>query len=182
MLEKIDSICLPFFQKIADKIQIGIGVNNFQIARILLIFNATVVTAIETIIAFNTEHYVSCVVVAILNPLILMGYWRQSYTIESLCQNANFKNPFERDYVWIRGLIVVLAGGNLFLDGVFLLTGIGQTEIVRYFVNDIESIFLMMMFYFLSCTPKPPSRSKLKKLISSIKQLATTKRSLGYAR
>lgn len=166
-MKKIDTIILGKYQSFSDWTQDVFGITNFFIAKYI----------ISTLLAINEIWYVSYRVLHDGRSLILYAgslivillSMRMPVFVKKIealvSSNPNFKNPFAEMTADFRQQQLLPLTTFLFVFN----TAISFSSFV-FFVNNLIFWFSMVSStYFLCCTPKPPSKSKLKKAIEKVK-------------
>jgi len=181
----IDSFLLNKFQKFSDWSQDTFGVNNFILAKVMTCISAPAM--VGQIIYFAMIKYNFFGAFFQTLTLIFLGLIFNDI-VKGGEKRVNESPEFAND------LVIKLRFLRLLYVFIFFLTLSGLPEIVSYFVSnyseplefykyiyfamdDIEDTAFLLLAYFMSCTPKPPKPSKLKKLLDKAK--VTIKGSLG---
>ncbi len=156
----LDQILIAFFEKIAHKFQDWTGKNNFWLVR------ATVFVYIA-ITLMNFEKDQSLHIAFVMVMIISFMFLRISFKAESLVsKNGKFKNVLSQPNLFVAVVRIGYVG---------LLIVRPAVEYVKDFnlsASEISSISgncaFMCILYFICSTPKPPSDSKIKKLLQSL--------------
>lgn len=175
-MRKIDALVLGFFQDISDKCQSIFGFNNFTLARfsigcviICSIMDFPIELQISKVVTGPVVLFMSATTLFLL--FVMYRIYELSRAMESFCENnREFKNPFEEAAIIFR----------LFAIGFFMLNIVSlyqariqylqlmNTQNYWRYVHGVMyeswATFYSCCWYFISCTPKPPQKSKIKKL------------------
>ena len=178
-LSVVDERILKFTQTISDQVQDLTGITCITIGKIFLVscfvFSSALVTS--SILAKNAELFwgiigvqtmASCSAVLIINKL----------NRESTTSNAAFRNPLEQQFAKKRLIYIAYMIIGLLLVGMELSNDKDSWYVIGITSLALNSISQFCMIYFMSCTPKPPSKSKLKKLMHSIREAFTPRPTL----
>jgi hypothetical protein len=173
MLKKVDEKTLKFFQKISDWFQLWLGISNFALAKFLLIVSAFSFLS-ESIERFfgNTWDFFNVLAICIA-VILTLGIWIEIDSSERSCRNNPvFSNPSVIKLSFWR--LISLFGFTLAILAfiVYILTFVLNSPLTKEkhaFLADVyhhlyKAVFFMSV-YFASCTPRPPSRSKIRKMI-----------------
>ncbi len=175
-LKKLDALLLSKFQSISDWMQDKIGVNNFIISKRVL--ELYIILGLAT---FLLEILLKKSFLVIL--LDIIGVFLISIAINELIKfsfkkcnaSPNLQNPIVLDYAPFRLFALLLLSFALFdiWDCVTKIINPSpiirtQNENVLVFIMSVKNIFPFFAIYFCSCTPKPPSKSRIKKLQEKI--------------
>jgi hypothetical protein len=184
-MRKIDSIVVLLFQRVSDWFQIWIGINNFVIVRLLSTLLAASVVIVVVLESFQDKRLLYLFDAGALLAYSI-GFFVKSITGERKCKNnPQFANPFYEQIRWLRYTIIGLITMSLlffFFYGVLhTLSMPKKREDLAVLSRPISRItytyrFIMLIsfvcnIFFLCCTPKPPSKSKIKKIIGSMGDL-----------
>lgn len=164
-MKKIDAIILGKYQSFSDWTQDVFGITNFFIVKYI----------ISTLIAINEIWYVTYRVMNGRNILIYVGSLiviglavklpavvQKVETIVSA--NPSFKNPIAEMTSRFRQEQALPIGTFFFMFNSVTWVGFA------FFLNNLVFwVCMLSSIYFLCCTPKPPSKSKLKKAIEKVK-------------
>ncbi len=183
----IDHYILKKFQKVSDWFQLTFGINNFTIVRIFVVLFAAS-GVIATVIKYEVSSLKG------IDPsfiLFLVAYssvfFIASVIFEKVClKNPQFANPLKGIMEDLRllslgitlfGLVVTIVFSILVPTNEAKTTNENTTNFPSaynfYFWLIIISWFVII--YLISCTPKPPSKSKFKKLLEGLQDLSTKK-------
>lgn len=167
MLFEIDKFLLgKVFQPLSERIQDWTGLTCFRVARILnlctfitLLCLCIFLVVVLPFIAFKIMIS-SAFLIAYGLPLLVNLLMAKKY--EAICKSmAQHGNPAVIEFLMYRKKCVVIFI-LIFLGNFIPNTGILMATISVYHFFDL------LFMYFLSCTPKPPRKSKVKKLVESV--------------
>jgi len=173
----IDSFLLNKFQKFSDWSQDTFGVNNFMLAKVMVCISAPAIVGQIIYFALIQHSFFS----AFFQTLTLVFLGLIFNNIVKGGEKRVDANPEFANSLVIRLRLLIL----LYVF-IFFLTLSGLPDIVGYFISnysdpvelyqyiylaidDIEDTAFLLLAYFMSCTPKPPKPSKLKKLLDKAK-------------
>ncbi len=170
-MKKIDNFILKKFQALSNTVQVYVGVTCFTTGRLLLIVWYILCLVLAGIRTLIYHEYVLNIVFVLLGIMFVKFIWIVSQVIErELETNKQFKNKLELGWLYARIMSVVFLGNCLLFwipnpryslqDLQFHMT----TRSIDLFANITQLCF----FYFLSCTPLPPQKSKLKKFVEKM--------------
>lgn len=174
-INNIDMRIINFFQKISDRLQDNVGIDSIMISKFLLVgfavsglFGLSIKYNIYTDANFPTFEIIS-----IFICILYFGY--EIRRIENQYMNSDFMNSFVLRWSFFRPLNFILGLlstieclGHIFF-GVSMFT---ENEV--YVTNTYRAIWVIdevaftLLLYFLSCTPKPPKKSKLQKFVEGL--------------
>lgn len=150
----IDAFILSCFQAAADMIQSWIGVTNFTVARILVCVYATG-SVMQMVVQQNFVLLIPGVgMVLLLVSQIRTG--EQSIRSNNGITTSNILETL----VFFRMSVMLL---YIAITPVVVLL-----EPVEACCVYVKYISFITCYYFAACTPKPPSKSKLQKMLTSL--------------
>lgn len=158
-LSKIDGLILSVHQDIADKMQEAVGINNFMLARWMLLH--FVVCSVLLSVLVGVSFFILDLLMLIVGIIVILKGERSIKVSRSM----GFRNKLaiEEDAVGYRLvllfmvlLFIVLYPINRQAGHIFKLLFIAKFACV------------LLSAYFAACTPKPPSKSDLKKLLEAM--------------
>jgi hypothetical protein len=150
----IDAFILSCFQAAADMIQSWIGVNNFTVARILACVY-TIGSVMQMVVQQSFVLLIPDVgMVLVLVSQILTG--EQSIRSSSGLTTSNILET------WVFFRMTVM------LFYIALTPAVALLEPVEACCVYVQYISFITCYYFAACTPKPPSKSKLRKMLTSL--------------
>lgn len=179
MFNTLDAFLLNKFQKFSDWSQEWIGWNNFFWARIVFVLVTLEWTGSEVLNFFidkgpSIPFDIFFALLTVAVALFLKGVID---IIEQKCMN----NDTYANDIAIRGASYrewVILFTFIFLGDI--PRGIGIIRIsadittfahgLKAILSGTDQVFMLIMLYFLGCTPKPPKRSKARKLIEKVKE------------
>ncbi len=175
--KKLDALFLSKFQIFSDWVQNYFGINNFFIAKITY---ATTITCYFIMIIF---YYLAGIDVLgyfyIFSSIFFIFIpWVFVYQAEKMNASYPAYKNFLEEYLFHE---------RVFLTVMILLTLLSfpaeihslfdpshvskeQYKNLKGLFFDLAWIFIFMFVYFGSCTPKPPTKSKIKKLKEEISE------------
>lgn len=181
---------LNWAQAISDWCQITFGFDNFKIARVLKI-TAIVFFAIFSIMAIYIGLLEDVLILLFFNIILFDIDFMNLKEAEESCKKRHLNH-----------LVIKQSGfrffwGISFLASIYflvvLIRDLKNTEIppkdawlalimmYLYIVFVLFNFFEFVSLYFQACTPKPPSESKVRKWINSMKESLSGKRELAPA-
>ena len=181
VLDKTDEAILEKFQKFSDRSQVNTGITCINLARIMLmlffVISAAIMIALGTLSDYRRQ--------ILIMSLFAFYYVRIEITIkrnQASSANSVFKNFAVHEYSYLRKIFLVvlfvliptrpmiaqllqpvLEPVNNAILGEIKVSTRHQEEafnIARVCI-DVRWIFLLICLYFVSCTPKPPSESRI---------------------
>lgn len=179
----IDAKILQFFQFISDCVAAlsGDKVDNFVLAHMCLI--VSLISRIEISVIKNIISELSptlfLISVAVYGIMYLMTI-RVIPVGKNSCKSdtSGFKNTLESDFCMLRIIfLVILSTGSikyiqfLFAEGPCPVDFEDVQDNMKYpgcFANLVDMFFFCFFMYFTSCTPKPPSKNKVKKWLDRL--------------
>ncbi len=167
-MKKIDSFLMKKFQSVSDWTQDLAGITNFFIVKYiissLLVANEVWYVTYKTLQGNSVFIYFGSIIVMYLTTKLPSLVEKMENMVSS---NPTFKNPMEIAMAEFRYSRVL---------PIFTFMTIFNTTFwisFEFFLNNIIfNVCLMSAIYFLCCTPKPPSKSKLKKLKEKIQSIS----------
>lgn len=175
----LDTLLLQMFQKISDWFQDWIGVDNFKIARFLLVIQAIIHVASITLAYIILDADVFTAILAV--GLVLMS--RNAYAAIIMFEEKQKNSPnFLNQAVYLlaserTSSIVYAAFAMIPIIGMFqsLDTPHDLKLLGKVFVTFLSfiGIIKVIIYYFISCTPKPKKPSKIKQLVNKISESFT---------
>ena len=174
-----DEQLLKLAQKISDKFQDLVGITSIHIAKIFLggccVCGFIAITS--TILSPKPDMFFGLVGVQAI--ALSTGLWIiANLTRDISTSNAVFKNPLELKLTAYRKGTIGYALLGLIILGTEFLDHPVSWNIIAATACALNGFSFCCMSYFLSCTPKPPSKSKLKKLASDIRDSLAPKSTL----
>lgn len=170
-MKKMDVFILKKFQKMADFLQIVFGITCFSLGRYLIIAWAVVDVFVHCIEAGDRGIMVN-ISPFIVVPLILCV--SQIFYINQ-AEQEHRKTPTCRNFLELRFEIIRLMLVFLFVTGIIDVIFNSPTsepkEFAEHYVSKfsfIATTIWLLGLYFASCTPLPPQKSKLKKLMEKL--------------
>ena len=164
------------FQPASDWVQKIIGWNNFTLARVTVVLWFLASYIYDSIKSLEATPLMKTV--TFITPVILIS---MSYIEEWIFMNERsikqiglILNSLRVRLRLIRRLNLILCAFMflyLFLS-LLLRSSITQVAVISRICTCVGVITYLAFFYFLSCTPLPPGKSKLKKLIEGLKERA----------
>ncbi len=164
----IDHFFIAFFEKIAHWLQDWTGKNNFWFARIVIFaYLAIVIISSQFMLKDKDTAFLSPLsfVVGILVAFMFLIF---SYMIEQrTSQHSKFKNSFSNPYFDAALLRITLIVFFMIDIPLNLRDGFISTFEIYEGMRDVT---YLTIWYLLCVTPKPPSDSKIKKILKSLFQ------------
>lgn len=169
-MKKIDKFILGKCQSVSDWVQDFAGITNFFIVKYIistiLVLNETWYVIFRSVIKEEGDifMYVGSVIVIYFATARLPTLVEKIETLVSA--NPTFKNPLEElvaDFRQQQALPIIIF--FLTFNGVFYVSLVFTMNIIIFWTC------ALCLIYFLCCTPKPPSKSKLKKAIEKAKSI-----------
>ncbi len=185
-MKTIDRFLLGKFQAFSDFFQDLVGVNNFWLARLSLVV-ASLISAFIVCLIFFLPIYSSMVKIIITIIFTSIGFMcvRIFSAVVDAIEQQCFENKTSRN-----NLEVSMMPGRIF----FLFMCLAVIVFLVYMIMNmppinseslidniaivagmIHWIFVTCFLYLLSCTPKPPKTSKVKKLFKKLSQALSPK-------
>ncbi len=167
-MEKIDNFFLTKFQKTADFLQDEFGIHVFILNYIVIglwlflrIFKISLHSDAFEIFAF-----------IVFAPFFLL-YNRESFRVWK--SNPNFLNlGLQRlSIVRLISLMFLIVYVPKTLNDFYLMFFVShgiEIELFAKFCDDLSRCLYFVVFYFMSCSPKPPRQSKFKKRLLRFKE------------
>lgn len=155
MIHIFDNVCINTVQNFSNWLQSNIGINNFTLARLLVLFSVLDWLSGES--GEFGESQVFSLTIACIEIVfrICLVHFAESLTGRS----GKFINPLRE------GQSLVLLRMVFFLDAIFSVFGVRT-------IHAISALFRWFFYLIVSCTPLPPGISKLK---SWTQRLASSK-------
>ncbi len=176
----IDIILLNKFQKVSDWFQDIFGINNFTLAKAMVFISAPALVGQVVYYAFVTQNFLAATFQTL--TLIFLGFIANQINIANRIQdgtNSGFLNQAAINLRFVRLIYVLVFCFTLIelpdLIGYFVSKYSDPSEFYRYIyiaMDDVEDTAFLFLVYFMSCTPKPPKKSKLKKALEKAKATA----------
>jgi hypothetical protein len=175
-MEKIDNFLLSKFQKFSDFIQITFGITSFTISRMILIIWGFMFI-LRNMIEFDENGIKIDPSIISIPVVLLISFFIWSEIAKAERENKNspqFKNFLHVGNYFARcvSLVFMPIAITIFIlslkdisslkgFGIYLYAKVSLWEIIAYF----------LLVYFISLTPKPPQKSKFKKLVERLTTL-----------
>ncbi len=165
----IDIFLLNKFQAVTDWFQEWFGITNFKIARFFLVSGICSLMVARIVLLSTIKEIYFVTVLGILFDLvwiiIVIDLIRQTKSAEEEClHNPQFTNYLAIQWFLYRVVFLLLLLLRFIPDFSEIYD---VTVIVRSVLLKFESMFVVLGFYFASCTPKPYKTSKVKKWLKS---------------
>lgn len=166
-----DEKLLQLFQKLSDWFQIWLGVDCFAIAKFLIGFSCFALLCERTYSFYMKGFNWLEIITGALYLLIaqyLLGIIKHGE--RSVRNNPVFTNPNVLRLQFIRSFMAFFLPITLFLLFANLLPQYNKSmnALLRNIFWNLYEIAYISAVYFGSCTPKPPSRSKVSKIKESL--------------
>lgn len=182
MLEKIDMFVLNLHQEFSDMIRRWVGLNNFFSAKLVVIISVI----IDTHRTWLHRDYkltlgdVSChLCVAIVSTLTLFYFINRAEKNITVSSNSLYKNPLEYGLRFFRVifllLIIFATISSIWTLCSMIFVHVSKKELSNDYLFFVSCCFRTSLMYFVSCTPKPPTKSKLSEFFSTQIRLITRK-------
>lgn len=179
LFEKVDSIALNACEKFSHKTQRTIGIDCFDIALIFLNIK-TIVVMLQFGYLLEHNHTrpgaITYILFGITLSLIFFVAWR--WTINKTRKAVGI-SKITLNILRIHPLVSIFRVATLLslpMELVFITYRYdSNTSLYDYPLSFTKDILFTGMIYFLSCTPLPPSESKMKKWLNSIKTALKSK-------
>lgn len=170
-MKKIDTFLLNKFQKIADFIQDWTGLHNFAVTYVLI--------GIWFIFRSLGIYLDKSILVAVFSAIFLLWMvYNNNFGFKLWKKNPTFSNVFISTlfiprtvfrYVFIFVLLGLL--GNLYK--IFFQKPDDVVKLLANIFYKMSACLEFLILYFMSCTPKPPSQSKISKKILVFKSIVS---------
>ena len=170
-MEKFDLAVLGYFQGISDRVQEITAITNFFLARLCWI--VMLVTELFNSLnnwrdnGFSVWLVIGLVLYALITLIILFLINKG----EQVCQtNPTFSNINQAGLSGMREFALGFCIVSLILNIPELLAFFAKDghEFLKEFSRNLNILAYLSCLYFASCTPKPPSKSKVRKLIERL--------------
>jgi len=162
-MKHIDRFLLHRAQKVSDSLQEWIGITNFDIARIWLLF-AILARVLEE--ALNPKH--GGIFDIMLFSLVFFYFVYILMKAEKRNNYDSFRNELESQLYLLRSFLSILLTTSI----VMVLLDLKIDEEDRYInyplIHLERNLFEFLFLYFVSCTPKPHTPIRIKRWLSSI--------------
>ncbi len=176
-MDTVDKFILALYQDTADLIQKIFGVDNFMLAKLALFIQIPVYFFLTWVLddyKFNPINIIFILIMA----LYLTLFYRMITDFEHMTRkhgNMYFKNPAVIKLEFLRGVWLIFLSISIFylLRSLFLLyvMNYNEKELLSLYLRVILDFLVVSMAYFASCTPKPPTKSKVTQLMEKLVQL-----------
>lgn len=176
-MKKIDALILRFFQRCCHWIQDWVGIDNFTLATMFL-WGQFFIYLLSKILIDWQKGVSGTLILVTAFDLFLLFLIRQIFNEykDKYYTNQNFKNVLEELWYPMRAIFIALTlillphdiyNGFLNIDSNILNQWGEKLFVVGAFV-------FRSSIYIVSCTPKPPQKSKIKKLAEKAKEVVDT--------
>ncbi len=169
-----DEKLLTFFQKLSDWFQISFGIDNFVIAKFLIVFAGFSLVCQGVYSYFLKGVHEYTITVLLLIALYLVAVVYIAYAINqgesSFRNNPAFTNPNVVKLAWLRNIFCLWLPITVIIIVFNFFPSPSETfnkSMAKIFWN-LTQVSYISAVYFGSCTPKPPAKSKLNKLKESL--------------
>ncbi|MCF7831587.1 MAG: hypothetical protein K9M36_01715 [Candidatus Pacebacteria bacterium] len=162
-------ILLNKFQDVSDWFQEWFGINNFTIARICFVLSVCLLGWARIISLSMVKEIDFFVIIGTLFDLawiaIVFSWMQIMKYIEEVCLD----NPHFGNFLAIKWSLFRIVFSMFFLWVVFAPIGVETSHpeksfmVIKAILLKLEHMFIVLGFYFASCTPKPHKTSKVKK-------------------
>lgn len=177
-MDTIDKFILALYQDTSDLTQKLFGIDNFALAKVTLIIS--IVTNLFGIWTANNSKFM---LGDILNFILLSFLFFVIYSTiifseknTRSCRSINYKNINEIKFRFLRQFQIIMTSFDM-ISLLFVLMGFHKDEYPheRYVFLAIITIIIDFTFlscaYFVSCTPKPPTKSKTTQFLEKLGRL-----------
>ncbi len=168
----MDTFLLKQFQKVTDFLQLTFGITCFTVSRILLItyqifdFITISLKTDKREITIDTMGLIIEIFIAI--PFFFLFWYLVSFFEKETRNSPQFKNSLEERFELPRKLSIFFLLMSIYYslnhDQVISST----QEMWLIYLNKMRvwrDVFYFFFIYFISCTPKPPQKSKIQSLL-----------------
>jgi hypothetical protein len=172
-LYKIDQFILQKFQTVQDFFQEWTGATCFLFARMFLLL-AYALGAFSSFIAIimKEEYSQAGIFIAISSGICAYWFLFVGRVEKSTLENLQTRNPLEETFglfrILLLGFVIWDLPSILEVATFDIITVEDHIKRLRVIGNATWSVSFAFCIYFLGCTPKPPSKSKFRKLAESL--------------
>ena len=188
ILKKLDSYILKKFQSFTDWLEHSIGVSCFSFAKICL--GLAMCSFINGVLYDKKLNHDGLFMLAFGIIMFAISYaiWRMIANAQKTTRaNPVYKNKLEEKLYSERIVVIAMLLFSLSIITIlFALKNSVKGEEVNEYYSSMKflillafaSFFLVCTLYSMSCTPKPPRVSKLRKIVDGIRNLLHQNNSL----